>query len=234
MIGYLLILVIAAITPAVFIIYKIAKADQIEKEPKDLLFRLFFFGVLSTLPAVLLEDLGSSFLAIFFTNETVLYNILLAFLVVGAAEEGSKYFFLHYKTWRNPNFNYRFDAVVYSVCISLGFAAFENILYLLRGGLSLAFSRGILSIPSHACDAVVMGYFYGRAKLFDSPQTQNKMKRNQIYALLSAIALHGFYDAVLFISSPVSMIVFIAFVITMYITIYRLIKKESNTDQQVA
>ena len=43
--------------------------------------------------------------------------------------------------WRDPNFNYRFDGIVYAVFVSLGFAAFENISYVVGYGLTTAVAR---------------------------------------------------------------------------------------------
>ena len=85
--------------------------------------------------------------------------ILLAFLVVAAVEEGSKFFFLYRRTWHDPNFNFRYDAIVYAVFVSLGFAAFENVKYVFNYGLSVALPRAILAIPGHMGFAVFMGFF---------------------------------------------------------------------------
>lgn len=48
-----------------------------------------------------------------------------------------KLFFLYRRSWRDDNFNYKFDGVVYAVFVSLGFAAFENIMYVFSYGLSV-------------------------------------------------------------------------------------------------
>ncbi len=92
------------------------------------------------------------------------YTILLAFLVVAVVEEGTKFVFLKLRTWRDPNFNFRFDGIVYAVFVSLGFAAFENINYVLGYGLTVALPRAVLAIPAHMGFAVFMGLFYGRGK----------------------------------------------------------------------
>ena len=62
------------------------------------------------------------------------YGIISA-LFVGLIEEGCKFFFLYKKTWKNVNFNYTFDGIVYAVTVSLGFAAIENIIYVFNYGL---------------------------------------------------------------------------------------------------
>ena len=60
------------------------------------------------------------------------YKIILAFAVVAVVEEGTKFLLMKLKTWKNPNFNYSFDGIVYAVSVSLGFAAFENIKYVMN------------------------------------------------------------------------------------------------------
>lgn len=86
------------------------------------------------------------------------------FVIVAIAEESSKYFFLKKRTWNNPEFNCQYDGVVYAVFVSLGFALWENINYVLSYGFSTAIVRAITAIPGHACFGVFMGVFYGLAR----------------------------------------------------------------------
>ena len=155
---------------------------------------------------------------------------MLAFLVVGAAEEGCKLFFLKRRSWWDPNFNYRFDGVVYAVFVSLGFAAFENILYVFRYGLSVALPRALLAIPGHMGFAVFMGCFSGRAKLCESYGDEGGKTANLILGWLSATVLHGIYDSCAMIGSGASTVVFVAFVVVMYVVVLRRIDRESRTD----
>ena len=48
-----------------------------------------------------------------------------------------------------------------------------------------------------------------------------------------AIFLHGFYDATAMIQKPFATLLYYAFVIIMYIWIFRLIRKQSQTDEPV-
>ena len=142
----LLIYVLAAILPAVFLLRYIYHRDTIEKEPIDLLLRLIVAGVLSALCAGVLEWIGMRILAFSVDASTPMYTVILAFLVVAVAEEGAKLFFLHRRTWDDPNFSHLFDGVVYSAFVSLGFAAFENIKYVFSYGLSVALPRALLAM----------------------------------------------------------------------------------------
>jgi RsiW-degrading membrane proteinase PrsW (M82 family) len=48
--------------------------------------------------------------------------------------------------------------------VSMGFAAFENILYVFQGGFKVALLRAFTAIPAHATFGVIMGYYMGKSK----------------------------------------------------------------------
>ncbi|MBQ7680949.1 MAG: PrsW family intramembrane metalloprotease, partial [Oscillibacter sp.] len=141
--------ILAALLPAVFLLHYIYCHDTIEPEPPGLLLLLVLSGVVAALLASVLEGLGEWILKRFLYQGDPLYTVLLAFLVVAVIEEGVKFFFLKRTTWNHPAFNYRFDGVVYSAFVSLGFAAFENLYYIFGYGLSVALPRAVLAIPGH-------------------------------------------------------------------------------------
>ena len=233
MMSILAIYVLAAVLPAFFLLRYIYRQDTIEKEPGYLLWQLLLGGVLAALASIVLETLGSAIL-----NNTVdpndpKYYIIMAFLVVAVVEEGTKLFFLKRRSWQDPNFNYMFDGLVYSVFVSLGFAAFENIKYVFNYGLSVAVPRALLAIPGHMGFAVFMGIFYGRAKLAESRGNAFGAKSNLLAGYLSAVFLHGFYDSCCMIGTRLSTTIFVGFVVLMYIVVFRLIKKASWEDRPI-
>ena len=130
-------LIAAAVIPALILLIYVYRLDRLEKEPKGLLWRLLLFGVLATAVAGYLERIGIRFLEAW-ADRPVLHTLLLTFLIVGPAEEGSKYLLLKRRTWYNPNFNCRFDGVVYAVFVSMGFAIWENIAYVAALGFERA------------------------------------------------------------------------------------------------
>ncbi len=225
---------IAALGPAIFLMYYIYKQDKVEPEPGGLLWACVGRGVLAALCSIILEMIGQRLLGISrISQDSVAYTIILAFAIVAVAEEGMKYFFLYRRTWRDPNFNYRFDGIVYAAFVSLGFAAFENVEYVLQYGLSVALPRAVLSIPGHLGFSVVFGYFYGRAKLAADMGHPGKARANIIAGYLLAVFLHGTYDSCAMIRTQTANTLFIVFVVVMYIVIFRLIRKESRTDRPV-
>lgn len=225
--------VLAAVLPAFFLLRYIYKMDMVEKEPGYLLWALLLAGVWAALASIVLESIGNYILDGTVSRDDPNYYIILAFLVVAVVEEGTKLFFLKRRSWRDPNFNFVFDGIVYSVFVSLGFAAFENIKYVFTYGLSVAAPRALLAVPGHMGFAVFMGVFYGRAKLCESRGQSFAAKINMTLGYASAVFLHGFYDSCCMIGTKQATTVFVIFVIAMYFIVFHMIKRASQTDRPV-
>ena len=224
------IVMIIAIIPAVILMLYIYNKDKIEKEPRDLLWKLAGLGVLAAVFASILEMAGEFALTGQIPQDLPVYPVFYAFLVVATAEEGMKYLLMKKMTWKHPAFDYKFDAIVYCVFCSLGFAAFENIFYVWNYGFSVAVIRALISIPGHMSFAVAMGYFYGLGKLAANRGDKKASTKYLWTAFLSASLLHGFFDACLMLENGVATLVFLVFIIVLYIVIFRLIKKEAKGD----
>ena len=230
---FLAIYIVAAVLPAIILLRYVYRHDTVEKEPPFLLLTLLLMGVLSALCAGIVEGFAQLILDALVALGSPVYSILLAFLVVAVVEEGAKLFFLKRRTWYHPAFNYRFDGIVYAVFVSLGFAAYENVQYVLHYGLSVALPRALLAVPGHMSFAVCMGVLYGRAKLREGYGDVDGARRNLWGGYLSAVFLHGVYDSCAMIGTPLATVIFIVFVLLMYLRVYRLLKQESRTDSPV-
>lgn len=231
----LFIYMFAALAPACFLMRYIYRKDRVEKESSNLLVSLLIHGVMAALLSIILESAGESLLNRFYTGDNMrTYTFLLAFLVVACVEEGTKLLMLRRRTWNEPEFNFRFDGIVYAVFVSLGFAAFENVQYVFSYGLGTAFVRAFLSVPGHMGFAVVMGAFYGRGKLLANAGSPDAARNAIFTGWLISVLLHGFYDYCAMLNTGTSMLAFVIFVIAMYIFIFRLIKRESETDEPIA
>ena len=229
----LAIYILAAVIPAVILLRYVYRHDTVEKEPPLLLLSLLLMGVAAALASGVLERIAQGILGVLVSPASPAYTVLLAFLVVAVVEEGTKFFLLKWRSWHHPAFNYRFDGVVYAVFVSLGFAAFENILYVFNYGLSVALSRAFLAIPGHMSFAVGMGIFYGRAKCYWERGNDAAATRNLITGYILAVFLHGFYDACAMIGTGLTTLVFVVFVILMFLGVYRSLKRESGRDMPV-
>ena len=159
--------------------------------------------------------------------------MILYFGIVALAEESSKYIFLKRNTWKNPEFNCQYDGVVYAVFVSLGFALWENISYVLNYGLTTAIARAVTAIPGHACFGVFMGVFYGIAKKYDYTGETGKSLFFRILTLIVPMLLHGAYDYIATLEQAQSGWYFFAFVAVLFIVSFILVKNTSKKDAPI-
>ncbi len=234
MIAFLLmprtILVAAAIIPAIFLLVKVYKGDRIEREDPVFVFLLVVMGIISTVAASILEEVGSFVLALFFNGTETLYQILLYYVVVALSEEGSKYVLLRKRTYRSREFNCRYDAVVYAVSVSLGFALWENIFYVFRFGLGTALTRALTAIPGHCSFGVFMGVWYAREKECDLYGEKGGMYFSRILSLLLPVLLHGTYDYLCSLNTSEGALWFLVFIIVMFVLSFLTVRKKSRDD----
>lgn len=224
------ILIVAAVIPAVVLMLYVYRADRLEKEPWPLLFSLLIQGVISTSLAVFTERLGSRLLNGILSYDTWTYQILMNFLVVGLSEEGFKYLFLKRRTWLSPDFNCQFDGVVYAVFVSLGFALWENIDYVVMYGLHTAMVRSVTAVPGHACFGVFMGTWYGLARRYENCGDAEKSRRCRRLAVICPVLLHGVYDLIATVESSPFSWVFVLFILTLFLVSFVMIRRQSRQD----
>ena len=225
------ILIAAAVIPAIWLLRYVYRMDRLEAEPRQLIISLLLKGILATFCAMASEYLGSWLLGLFFAENTVIYNLLMYFIVVAVSEEGFKYFFLKRMTWNDPEFNCTFDGVVYAVSLSLGFALWENIGYTFMYGLSTALLRAVTAIPGHACFGVFMGAFYGAAKRYEHYNIEQS-RTYRILSLVVPVLLHGTYD---FIATQFEGLspVFLVFVAILFVASYKILSNLSRQDNYI-
>ena len=108
--------------PGIVLMVLIYRLDRIEPERIGLLVKLFIGGgTVGIIVAVAVSLLFQVFLGYIFEPGTFLYVLIDAFLVTALVEESSKFLVLKKITWKHPAFNYRFDGVVYSTTVAIGF-----------------------------------------------------------------------------------------------------------------
>jgi len=188
----MLILLAVALAPGAAIGLYIYLKDKHEREPVGLLMVSFFFGILSVFVTMLLSRMIGSFITI--DEQSVGQQAVHAFIIVALVEEFSKFIFVRGILYNNTNFNEPFDGIVYSVMVSMGFATFENIIYVMEGGIGTALLRMFSAVPAHASFAILMGFYLGKAKF------EHKRSYYALHALGVATLFHGAYDYFLFIS----------------------------------
>ena len=227
-----MIILLAAVLPAAFLLYRVYQMDAIEKEPWSILRKLLLWGALSGIPAALVESLLTGVVQNLLEEGTLLYNFVFGFIVAALVEESFKFFFLYKFTFKSPHFNYRFDGVVYAVFVSMGFAILENVLYVFQGGLGVAISRALLALPLHAACGVYMGIAYGQQKV-------NGLYKPASFGSVAAaclpvpILIHGFYDFCAFMQTWPFTVIFIGFVALVFILTLKNLQKASREDGPV-
>ncbi len=226
-----MLLIVVSVLPVVLILFYIYYRDKYEKEPLGLLLKAFFGGVLSAIATILVMSPAGYF---FPELEGVSANaFMMAFAGAAIPEEIFKFIFLYLIIWKNRNFNEYYDGIVYAVFVSLGFACLENILYVTQHGLGVGIMRGILSVPCHALDGVIMGFFFSLARFIPARRMEYLFK-----SLFYAILAHGIYDFLLFYTSGISstnpalaglaILLFFIFVIYLWWLGFKKIKQHVN------
>ena len=228
---YNIILIAAAVIPAIGLMIYVYKADHLEKESPAMLWRLVIGGVLSSLIALVLERVFSLLLNLTVSSDSAAYNIILYFIIVAFSEEGAKFFMLRRRSWRSPEFNCQYDGVVYAVFISLGFAIWENISYVLSYGFATAIVRAVTAIPGHACFGVFMGVFYALAKKYSLGQQKGQSTLFSVLAVVIPGLLHGTYDFIATQENASLNWYFIIFVVVLFLISFLLIRKVSKSDK---
>jgi RsiW-degrading membrane proteinase PrsW (M82 family) len=189
-----MVLLLSALAPVAAVIVYIYVKDKYEKESKRYLTLAFVLGgVVSIIITTILYLFFDLFLPLP-DDYSIWQQFVKAFFVVGFIEEFSKYLMVRGFLQPRTVFNEPYDGIIYAVMVSMGFAAVENIMYVIQGGINVAFLRAFTAIPAHATFAIIMGYYMGKAKF-----SKNKFKWNLI-GLFTAVLFHGAYDFFLFIS----------------------------------
>lgn len=234
--AYRWILIAAAMIPAVFLMVQVYRLDRLERESPLLLAKLVLAGVASALIALVCERIGTFLLDALVSPRLKLYNVLLYFGIVALSEEGAKYLLLKRVSWRSGEFNCQYDAVVYATFVSLGFALWENISYVLRFGFGTALLRAVTAIPGHTCFGVFMGLFYGFARAYAYLGNEALSRRYRRLAVLVPVLIHGTYDYIISLQSPNinTDLCFVVFIAVLFLVSFRLVRKISGNDRYMS
>ena len=228
---YNVFLIAAAVVPAIFLMVKVYRSDRLEKESTQLLWSMVQAGIMSALIALLSERIFCSVLNASVTENETLYNVLLYFVVVACSEEGAKYFMLRRTSWNSREFNCQYDGVVYAVFVSLGFALWENISYVMHYGFATAVVRAVTAIPGHTCFGVFMGVFYGMARKAEYAGAHDQARVYNILSVLIPVLLHGAYDYIA--STSTNAMYFLVFIVLLFLLAYRMVVINSRSDQYI-
>ena len=188
------IMLAAAILPAAMLWLYIWKKDS-QPEPTSWLVKAVLLGIGICIPVVIVEIGIEMFLySVGIVPTNLVGTTMQAFVVAAIPEEAFKLLALWLILRKNPYFDEHFDGIVYAVCVGLGFAAIENVFYILgeEEWMSVAVSRALLAVPAHYAFAILMGYYYSVYHFVDHSI------KNAICILFIPVMAHGIYDAIVF------------------------------------
>lgn len=171
------------------------REDRLHPEPRRLLFLTFLFGMLSVIPALLLEQ-G---IAVFLRN-TALSAAAGGFLILALwalVEEIVKYVAAKEAALKKKDFDEPVDALVYMITAALGFAALENVIFLVQTcmdyGILSGFVIGNLRFVGATLIHILSSATVGASIAFCFFHKE-KRGRNLFFGIFFATLLHALFN----------------------------------------
>jgi RsiW-degrading membrane proteinase PrsW (M82 family) len=194
-----LIILLVAIAPCAFWLWLIYKWDKYKPEPKWLIIRTFFYGLLVAIPVALIETLLYPNAAQ--ASASLSSSAYLAFVVAGVTEELGKFLIVRETVYNSPHFEEPADGLVYAAAAALGFASLENAIYIFAFGWQVILVRALFSNLAHVLFSAMWGYALGLSKL-------GMLKKRWVWlGLVAAMTAHGFFDFLFFTLSAYTLLV---------------------------
>ena len=196
-------MIAAAIAPALIALWLAVAADS-RLEPARMVLLAVLLGALSAAVAGVLE-LALEF-AVPMPKALLPAAIQKAVLFAAIPEELVKVSLIIAIALRSRDFDEPMDGVVYGTAVGLGFAILENLIYVFGGDTNwpaVAAFRGVLSVPLHGAFGAIAGAYVARARftgiLGSGRSSPGRRQRLFTLAFLVPMALHGMFDAGLFV-----------------------------------
>jgi RsiW-degrading membrane proteinase PrsW (M82 family) len=185
------IILFAAVLPAFVLVWLIYRKDKLQPEPISQLIKAALWGIAS----VFVSFLISTPLSLLFGEGSgigLVDSAYTAFCLAAIPEEVAKFLCLFLFLRKNKYFDEYMDGIVYAVCVSMGFAGIENILYLFssENWAAVGVTRALISVPGHYAFAVLMGYYYSHWHILKDP-------KSKLLMLAAPILAHGIFDFLL-------------------------------------
>ena len=163
--------------------------------------KLFLLGVVAAIVAGIVGIVVKGLLVARIGQAGLAYDLMRSFVVAALIEELIKFAVLRARTWKCDGANDAFDAIRCSVALALGFATLENLLFFasgLNGSIAAMGVRTLFSVPGHAMDGVLMGWFYGRAKRANIVGRVSSCRVYKVLAVAVPVLFHGTFDYMCF------------------------------------
>lgn len=225
------ILLLISILPVILIGVYIYKKDH-HKESISIIAKLFLGGVASVVIVLIISYGIYMLFPSLAVDDIVRSNIIemffKIFLGVAIIEEGSKWLITYLLSYNSKHFDEYYDIVLYSVFVALGFACFENIIYVFQNGLYTGFIRLFTAVPAHCFFGILMGEYFGLAKINELNGNVKIKRKNIAMSILLPAIFHCVYDYFALLGGVYSIAFFIATVIFGYLISIDKIKRISE------
>ncbi|MDB5503522.1 MAG: hypothetical protein JWR89_3424 [Tardiphaga sp.] len=189
---------IAAVAPALLVLWLVVAADE-RPGPPGLVWAAFGLGAASI---SLLGYARALFAAISgLTDNPTLAMLLHALFAVAAPEEIVKILVILAVSTQRARSADPMDTVVYGAAAGLGFAAYENLVYLMQYPemwRSLAVLRSVLTVPFHGALGVIAGAYIAIARSGRALGAHRRdglaFIRTPLLVVLAPVSLHAAFD----------------------------------------
>ena len=121
---------IAALLPAAVLLMLVVMRDK-HREPASQLIKAILLGVAIVIPVIATEfaaQFAGTILGL--GTDSLMGALYTSFIGAALPEEAFKLLALWLLLRKNRHFDEHYDGIVYAVCISMGFAAVENVSYI--------------------------------------------------------------------------------------------------------
>jgi RsiW-degrading membrane proteinase PrsW (M82 family) len=189
----------AAIAPALLLLWLVIAADE-RPGPPVKVWAAFLLGAASISLLGAARAPFMSLLAV--TDNPGLALALRSIFGIAAPEEIVKILVIVAVSWRRQPFADPMDTVVYGAAAGLGFAAYENLAYLVQHPdmwRSLAVLRSVLTVPFHGALGVIAGAYLAIARSGTALGAHRRHRdwariSTRILILLVPLVLHSGFD----------------------------------------
>ncbi len=189
----------AAIAPALLVLWLVIAADE-RPGPPVKVWAAFLLGAASI---SLLSVVRAPFMALLaITDNPGLALALRSIFGIAAPEEIVKILVIVVVSWRRQRFADPMDTVVYGAAAGLGFAAYENLAYLVQHPdmwRSLAVLRSVLTVPFHGALGIIAGAYLAISRSGTALGAHRHHRdwariSTRVLVLLVPLALHSGFD----------------------------------------
>ncbi|MBO0412398.1 PrsW family intramembrane metalloprotease [Enterococcus hulanensis] len=189
-------------TPGIAILLVLLKEAHRESVPKKALVWLLLIGTSLIIPITLVQTgIGLAEKIPLLTAHPLISELLMTIIRLAFVEELFKFLGTKLVTWKGNYFTSSYQGMLFTAIVGLCFGLIESLLFITLVSQQntsnfwmTVMIRSLIGMPAHGAYGLIIGKFYGQAKLADIQN--NKSRRNKLFCLAVFVPsiLHGLYD----------------------------------------